>query len=317
MTFNREDVKALVTELVDYHLEHDDSSEQNKTRQSLIDRYLNFYRLPKSDDRVTHRVGNVYTDKHRIAVQSWVIPNSKGTQWLVHGYLDHLGSCQRLIHWMLDAGWSVVAFDLPGHGLSSGKRASIDSFDEYRDALSKTQQSLKSFPRPWGGVGHSTGASILMTNICCYPRQKPLDSAILIAPLVRPKMWRLLQMVYPFYRVAVHKTRRVFNESTHDQEFINFQSQKDPMQPRWIHREWLDAMNRWYHDFRDSSSQPVPIKILQGDADLTVDFRYNVEVIRRIFPDTEVAMVAGGRHHLINESEQYLKPVETFIRRWL
>lgn len=310
MTFTQDDAKALIAELGDY-------DSRSSSESELVQRYLRYYRLPVSTESQSYSIGNVYTEHHRIAVQSWTQENSKGTQWLVHGYLDHIGSCRHLIEWMLDEGWSVVAFDLPGHGLSSGERASIDSFDDYRDALLSCQQKLSEMPRPWVGTGHSTGASVVMTNLCSYPDEANMAAGILIAPLVRPKMWGYLQIVYPLYRLLVCKTKRVFNESTHDQEFIHFQSSKDPLQPRSIPRKWLDAMNTWYRSFKEFAPQSTPIKILQGDDDLTVDYRYNIEAIRKMFPHTEAAIIAGGRHHLFNESDEYRREVEKFIRRWL
>ena len=40
-----------------------------------------------------------------------------------------------MIEWALDQGFAVIACDLPGHGLSSGERASIKDFAEYQSTL--------------------------------------------------------------------------------------------------------------------------------------------------------------------------------------
>ncbi|MEB3734885.1 alpha/beta hydrolase [Halopseudomonas pachastrellae] len=47
----------------------------------------------------------------------------------------HMGLYRHLIQWGAGAAYAVLAFDLPGHGLSSGERASIDCFLRYQKVL--------------------------------------------------------------------------------------------------------------------------------------------------------------------------------------
>ena len=50
---------------------------------------------------------------------------------LLHGYLNHSGQYRHLIRFLLENGFAVALFDLPGHGLSTGESAAIASFDQY------------------------------------------------------------------------------------------------------------------------------------------------------------------------------------------
>lgn len=45
----------------------------------------------------------------------------------------------------------VIACDLPGHGLSSGPRASIDEFSVYQDVVQAlfSQAEALQLPQPW------------------------------------------------------------------------------------------------------------------------------------------------------------------------
>jgi alpha-beta hydrolase superfamily lysophospholipase len=47
----------------------------------------------------------------------------------------------------------------------------------------------------------------------------------------------------------------------------------------------------------------VPTLILQGEQDLTVDWEWNLEVLREKFPHAEVHLHPEARHHLVNEAE--------------
>jgi alpha-beta hydrolase superfamily lysophospholipase len=56
---------------------------------------------------------------------------------------------------------------------------------------------------------------------------------------------------------------------------------------------------------------------VQGDADTTLDWRYNLPQLQRLFPRAQVYMVAGGGHHLANESQhlrsEYLGVVTNYL----
>ncbi|WP_051361894.1 alpha/beta hydrolase [Solimonas soli] len=86
----------------------------------------------------------------RLAVWRW----GEGPRaLLVHGWGGHAGQMTALVEPLVAAGYEVVAIDLPGHGLSSGDRASVLHFAE---AVSDLAQAL-------GGidvlVAHSLGAA--------------------------------------------------------------------------------------------------------------------------------------------------------------
>ena len=56
----------------------------------------------------------------------------KGTVFILHGYFDHVGLYTQLIDRCLGAGFDVLAYDQPGHGLSSGTLTAIGSFGSTR-----------------------------------------------------------------------------------------------------------------------------------------------------------------------------------------
>jgi alpha-beta hydrolase superfamily lysophospholipase len=45
------------------------------------------------------------------------------------------------------------------------------------------------------------------------------------------------------------------------------------------------------------------VLVVQGDADDTVDWRFNLPVIREHFPNAVFCHLNSARHHLVNESE--------------
>ena len=46
----------------------------------------------------------------------------------------------------------------------------------------------------------------------------------------------------------------------------------------------------------------MPIKVLQGTGDTTVDWKFNLSFIMVKFPNADVCLIENGDHHLMNES---------------
>ena len=128
--------------------------------------YLDYYsaRFPQQQAKgMRYHFGQKGLAGCTIALHYLELPNPKGSVVLLHGYMDHVGLYNHLIHSLLDAGYSVLAFDLPGHGLSSGEQAGIDDFSDYQKVLQELMlHAKKQLPKPWYLVGQSTGGAIAM-----------------------------------------------------------------------------------------------------------------------------------------------------------
>jgi alpha-beta hydrolase superfamily lysophospholipase len=255
-------------------------------------------------------------------------PQPRGTVFFIHGFTDSVGLMQHALRFLLQQQWAVVAFDLPGHGLSTGTQASIDSFDQYRDVLLQClEHCQQALPKPWHGVGQSTGGSVWL-NYLGYvngvslvsddqPLQADIDKIVLLAPLVRPQGWGVSQWFFPLVSRLTAQLKRKFNLSSHDQAYLDFVRHRDPLQSRITPLRWAAAMSEWIHDFRRLPVSARALLVIQGDEDTTVDFKYNLAMIKTKFPNAEVAMITGARHQLVNETEAYRQRVFARMEEWL
>ena len=57
--------------------------------------------------------------------------------------------------------------------------------------------------------------------------------------------------------------------------------------------------------------------VIQGDGDMTVDWRHNLQVLQAKFDAPEVLMLPGAGHHLVNESAAYRERYFEFLRQRL
>ena len=232
-----------------------------------------------------------------------------GTVWLLHGYLEHSGIYQPIIKEILEQGFSVLTYDLPGHGLSSGAVASIDDFEDYQTILLEIKEQLQhhqQLPKPWMGVGQSTGGSIWMHHILEFAEKRLdpiIDRVLLLSPLVKPakSAWWHNPIGLGIVRRIKRQVPRHFKRNNHNPEFLRFVRLQDPLQPRTMSMDWILAMVKWSVRMEQRPPCRIPVWLAQGALDQTVDWRYNIEYIRRQFRLQTSLILEEGSHQLINE----------------
>lgn len=295
-------------------------------RTELAQAYLDFYAInfARELDGVAHGFGRVDDGEFKLAVHYWQSSadiESRGTLFLVHGYFDHSGLFGPMIREALEQGFSVVIFDLPGHGLSSGAPAEIDSFDQYANALEAVLNNANDIlPQPWSIAGQSTGGAVVVDHLWrCRENSVPypFEKTVLLAPLVRPRGWKELGWSFPLLKTITRAFKRSFAPSSHDEAFHRFISTQDPLQAQVLPLVWIEAMKHWVARVKGQEACEAELLLLQGDADQTVDWKFNTALLKKKFPSTEEEIIAGARHHLLREGEPWRKLIFNKIFHYL
>ena len=265
-----------------------------------------------------HRIGIIESSRFQLVCQyfSVSIKRQRGTVFLVHGYFDHAGLYGDLIKYCLMHGLAVVVFDLPGHGLSSGKLSSIESFNQYSEAFLScvTEAGKQLINKPRFAIGQSMGAAVLINCIIekIFPPQD-FDHIILLAPLLYPRKWNAMRFLFPLVSCFFSSMKRNFSTNSHDQEFLDFLRTSDSLQSKNLPVDWLLAMVDYQKRFAEFPTKVQKFSIIQGTADETVDWKYNIKKIEEKFIGSKVYLVNGGMHHLVNESKDYREHVFSLI----
>lgn len=266
--------------------------------------YYDFYQLDfrQAIPELVHSIGWVTSGPHRLAVQSFVPPYPLGSAIVCHGYYDHVGLFGHLLRFLLGRRLAVLAFDQPGHGLSSGPRASIDSFDEYVRALADTLDAAGSdLPKPWVILGQSMGGSIAMEYLV-QRGAGAFTEVVLLAPLIRPAAWPINRVFYELAKRFISERPRTIMRNAENPEFLELMA-RDPLAPMTLPLQWVTAMIAWMERFESYPQLPFQPKVVQGHADKTVSWRYNLRMLNdKCSP--EVLEIPAARHHLVNESSQ-------------
>ena len=265
--------------------------------------YRQFYGF--SETWATHsRLGTIQAAGYQIAVQVWWPERPRATLVLLHGYYDHVGLYRHVIEWALGMGFAVLAFDLPGHGLSSGVRASIGDFAEYQAVLQAVldEAAALELPQPWHLCGQSTGGAILIDYLLNGAPGAEIGETILLAPLVRPRAWGWSQFSYRIMKRFVSEIPRRFSVNSSDAAFIDFVHHQDPLQPRNLPTAWVGALSRWVPRIEAAPRSNRSPLIIQGEADMTVAWQHNLRVLQSKFATPQILRLPEARHHLANEA---------------
>ena len=265
-------------------------------------------------------LGRMDAGGYDIVGQVWIPDQPVATLFLIHGFYDHMGLFRHLIEWALSMNFAVISCDLPGHGLSSGPRASINDFAEYQVVLQRLfeEASALQLPAPWHLCGQSTGGAILIDHLLNHGIESPAQGqVILLAPLVRPRAWGWSRLSYYLLNPFVTGIARRFSENSNAPAFLPFLL-ADPLQPQRLPTAWVGALARW---IKRVEAAPVSLRspiIIQGEADMTVDWSHNLGVLSEKFSQPRILMLRDARHHLANEipefRAQYLAFIEQKIR---
>lgn len=304
--FSRQEAERLREQLAPLDFQ------QTAPESELLSRYRRHYGIDNQSLGLefSYHIGVIPSNEYAVVCQYFHLPQAEsGTAFLLHGYYDHVGLFGHLIQYCLGRGLSVVIFDLPGHGLSTGKQASIGSFREYCEAFLDCLAVAKyaALPRPWFAVGQSTGCAVLMDSFQHHDLHSVanFEQSILLCPLLYPVGWSLSRFMFYLTRWFLPGIKRTFARNSHDEDFLVFLRESDELQCKTLPTAWVAAMVEYQKRFLKAERHTAPLQIIQGTDDHTVDWKKNLPLITSKFPASQTHFIEGARHHMVNESLSY------------
>lgn len=269
-------------------------------------KYYEFYGMNfwAEFEGLEQRSGWVDTKDFRIVLQTFTPQSAKATVFIFHGYYDHVGIYKHLVRFLLASGYAVAIYDMPGHGLSSGAPAAIQSFEQYQDAMNACLDVCKgNMVQPYHCVGQSTGAAVLVDRLIKNGVDHvTFDKVVMLAPLIRPKGWESIGYIHSAIKPFFKLWHRSFSTNSSDLSFVKFLKEHDPLQSKWLAVEWISALKEWVPKIENGQHIQKKILIIQGTSDGTVEWRHNIKVLKHLFREVKIAYIESGRHHLVNES---------------
>jgi len=250
-------------------------------------------------------------------VQTFRPPQPKGSVLVVHGYYDHAGVLSALIRMLVANNYAVMVYDQPGHGVSDGDRADIDTFARYATVLKVAVARVATdLPGPYHLVAHSLGCSAVLDYLVAEPTV-PFAHVVFVAPLIRSAAWHASKLGNAIAGAVVDSLPRTFRRNSADRTFCA-SVKADPLQPRRVPLHWVRALKTWNERVAAFKPTSHRVWVLQGTHDTTVDWKFNLPRLRALFPQgCTVSLWPGGGHQLLNEAEPMRSQVLRTIREIL
>ncbi len=247
---------------------------------------------------------------------------ARGTVFGCHGYTEHSGRYGEFARFLNGHSLNLALFDLPGHGLSSGRRANIDCFEDYQRCLENFFKEIRAWnvSGPFYLFGHSLGGLISTRFLQTSELAKEVSRAAVTCPLLGlsthsfhgvghlaesrfgSKILRWLCEVLPNVTLP-NKKDLGGGVLTHDPEMEKLR-QIDPLiKPTvTIHftREFLRAIDC---AFSDASKLTTPFLILRADDDMVVSVNAQKKFFDQLsLADKKFVNYPGMWHELLNET---------------
>jgi len=222
----------------------------------------------------------VTSDGIRLHSRWQTIPNARATIVIVHGLGEHGGRYDHVAEHFLNHQYSVVRYDMRGHGLSDGQRGYFNSFKEVLDGvtqvLTRVNQELPDSPVVL--YGHSLGGGIVANWLLHHDwTQHQVFAAILSAPwltLSSPPsafyvlLIRLLSMIAP--KASIPTNLRV-GELCREPHAIEEYNRDEYVHGRLTFRLAIEAYDAGHWNIKNAERCDLPIFAFHGLSDTVTD----------------------------------------------
>ncbi len=249
---------------------------------------------------------------------------SRGALAIVHGLLDHGERYDALARRLAEAGFSVHAIDLRGHGRSGGMRVYAHDFADYVDDTERFVAAVSAresadVRRKLFLFGHSMGGAIAATF--ALDRPHTLAGLVLSAPAVAN------EKVPGLLKGSTYVTSALFPEAgVFSLELRRFS--RDPAvvaaceaDPLVYHsaapaRTAAGILGAVAHLRAEGSHLTLPLLVLHGTADAITEPEGSAALVARAASkDKRLVLYPGLVHDLLHEPEH--AKVESDIAAWL
>lgn len=258
----------------------------------------------------------------KIFAQEWAPDvQSRAVIALVHGLGEHSSRYQHVAEAFTQGGFAVLAFDLPGHGRSEGKRGHSSYADILNEIDHLLQEASRRYPtKPQFLYGHSLGGALVIDYL--LRRQPQIRGAVSTSPGLQPGAplpgWQRL-MAKAMCRLNPSFTMpNGLDRSNLSRDPVVIETyDKDPLVHGQISaRLGMDLIDEGNWMIENAPSLSVPLLLVEGTADHLVSNEAHQRFVDRA-PAGKVTFKQweGYYHETHNEPEK--QQVIQYMQDWI
>ncbi len=261
-------------------------------------------------------------DGKELYAQCWHAgENMKACILLIHGLGEHSSRYDIWSKRLAMEGFSVLSFDLRGHGKTQGKPADMSDYNKMLNDIDLLVEKGYEIcdRKPLYIYGHSFGGNL--TANYAISRQTNIKGIILTSPWLElantpPRHMRLMANILSrfFPRIKTSNGLRPEDISRELKEVHKYRTDS------FVHNKisvglFAQAYERGLFAKRSIYKINVPILLIHGSADNITSYSASREFVMNSSKKTSFFSIEGGYHELHNDSDK--EKVFTIIVEWL
>lgn len=243
-----------------------------------------------------------------------IVPNEKKRIFIVHGIAEHLDRYDHVAQFLNQNGYSVIRFDLRGHGKSEGKRGYIKSFRDYIEDVQTVFDAHKGTHNVL--FGHSMGA--LITHLFMTQDNGFECSITSAGPTWYIKDVQFVRYIgFKYYSFLKVKNNLARNMLSHIEK-VEDDYMRDPLVLKSYYINLIGEMfvKGVKHLNRNLTHHTKPILMLHGQLDKIVPVEFSERLFNLLIQDDKSLKVyPNDWHEILNELDRDV--VLNDIYEWL
>ncbi len=257
----------------------------------------------------------------RLYGRMWLPQQSMtGLVIMIHGVGEHSGCYEQWAQKFVNESIGFLAFDLRGHGKSTGKRGHA-SYKAIKDDLRWVIKTMrKKFPQtPLILYGHSMGGNIVLEY--ALSRGVNVQGIIASSPwlkLVNPpspiimRVAKFVAKIFPSFTVRTG----VRSEELGNTEAAGKSTKKDPLLHKKISvKLFMDIWNNGEWIMRNKHKINTPLLLMHGSLDQLTSCKATQSFARHSGPNTKFKQWRGMFHDLYNDPNNEI--VFQYVVSWI
>lgn len=237
------------------------------------------------------------------------VTEPRATLVLTHGLGEHSNRYGHVAAEFVARGWRVIAWDLRGHGRSSGPRGDIQDYQCLIGDLGAVSARYRAPGHPLFFFAHSMGAQITLRFLETTPVE--CEGAIIASPWLRlafdPPWWKLAlawaaMRCWPtFTQSTGNRWERLSRDLAHMTSFPDL----DLVHHGISARMYFAVRAAGEQALADASALRIPLFLLHGDADLVTSHHSTCEFFEHAgAADKTLRIFPGCRHEMHNDLDR-------------
>jgi alpha-beta hydrolase superfamily lysophospholipase len=240
---------------------------------------------------------------------------------LVHGLGEHSGRYAHVAAALNTANYTLLGFDLRGHGKSGGPRGHTPSYDALMDDIARLlTEAMQRYPgKPQFLYGHSLGGNLVLNY--ALRRKPPMAGVIATSPAIRTAtpppssqitLAKIMNGIWPGVQMA---NGLALDGLARDPEVIRAYT-NDPLVHNKISvRLALEMLQAGEWALAHAAEFPLPLLLAHGSADQLTSATASAEFAKKVPGHCTFKLWDGFYHETHNEPEK--AEVLAFMIGWL